>query len=75
MDDAKVKVVYPDGTESTVGNDVLDVYVATRKIVSFKRSDGWVDLLGKNSKLRDYRKREVYAGQDRRAPWPTNVDK
>jgi hypothetical protein len=65
-----IDVVYLDGTESTVSNDVLDVLVATEKIIRFKRSEGWVDIVRKNAKLRDYRKREVFAGQDRRAPWP-----
>ncbi|MFK5926204.1 MAG: hypothetical protein QM483_06215 [Desulfuromusa sp.] len=65
-----VEVVYLDGTESTVSNDVLDVLIATEKILRFKRSDGWVDIIRQNASLRDYRKREVYAGQERRAPWP-----
>jgi len=65
-----IDVVYLDGTESRVSNDVLDVLVATEKIIRFKRADGWVDIIRKNAKLRDYRKREVYVGQDRRAPWP-----
>lgn len=65
-----IDVVYLDGTESTVSNDVLDVLIATEKIIRFKRSEGWVDIVRKNAKLRDYRKREVYGGQDRRAPWP-----
>jgi hypothetical protein len=32
MNEALVDVVYLDGTESTVSNDVLDVLVATEKI-------------------------------------------
>ena len=65
-----IEVVYLDGTESTVSNDVLDVLIATEKIIRFKRSDGWVDIVRQNAKLRDYRNREVYPGQERRAPWP-----
>ncbi|MEA3362269.1 MAG: hypothetical protein U9Q61_03250 [Thermodesulfobacteriota bacterium] len=65
-----IEVVYLDGTESTVSNDVLDVLIATEKIIRFKRSDGWVDIVRQNAKLRDYRSRETYSGQDRRAPWP-----
>lgn len=65
-----IEVVYLDGTESTVSNDVLDVLIATEKIIRFKRSDGWVDIVRQNANLRDYRSRETYSGQDRRAPWP-----
>ena len=71
MEEPLIKVVYLDGTESTVSNDVLDVLIATEKILRFKRSDGWVDIIRQNAKLRDYRSREVYAGQERRAPWPS----
>ncbi len=70
MEETLIEVVYLDGTESTVSNDVLDVLIATGKIIRFKRSDGWVDIVRQNAKLRDYRSRDVYAGQDRRAPWP-----
>ncbi|MCD6582308.1 MAG: hypothetical protein J7K90_10940 [Desulfuromusa sp.] len=70
MKEILIEVVYLDGTESTVSNDVLDVLIATGKIIRFKRSDGWVDIVRQNAKLRDYRSRDVYAGQDRRAPWP-----
>ena len=70
MDEVLVDVVYLDGTESTVSNDVLDVLIATEKIIRFKRIDGWVDIVRQNAKLRDYRRREVYVGQERRAPWP-----
>ncbi len=70
MKDALIDVVYLDGTESTVSNDVLDVLIATEKIIRFKRSDGWVDIIRQNAKLRDYRSRETYPGRDRRAPWP-----
>ncbi|WP_321368755.1 GSU3473 family protein [uncultured Desulfuromusa sp.] len=70
MNKVLVDVVYLDGTESTVSNDVLDVLIATEKIIRFKRSEGWVDIVRHNAKLRDYRKREAYTGQERRAPWP-----
>ena len=70
MAEILIEVVYLDGTESTVSNDVLDVLIATGKIVRFKRSDGWVDIVRQNAKLRDYRSRDAYAGQERRAPWP-----
>ena len=70
MNEALVDVVYLDGTESTVRNDVLDVLIATQKILRFKRADGWVDIIREKAKLRDYRSRENYTGDDRRAPWP-----
>ncbi len=70
MKEFLIEVVYLDGTENTVSNDILDVLIATEKILRFKRSDGWVDIVRQNAKLRDYRSREIYAGQERRAPWP-----
>ncbi len=65
-----IEVVYLDGTESTVSNDVLDVLIATEKILRFKREEGWIDIIRENANLRDYRNREVYSGQERRTPWP-----
>ncbi len=70
MNGSLIEVVYLDGTESEVRNDVLDVLVATQKILRFKRADGWVDIVREKAKLRDYRSREKYAGRERRAPWP-----
>lgn len=70
MPETLIEVIYLDGTESSVRNDVLDVLIATEKIMRFKRSEGWVDIVRQNAKLRDYRVREIYTGPDRRAPWP-----
>lgn len=70
MEGTLIEIVYLDGTESTVSNDVLDVLIATDKILRFKRDTGWVDIIRENAKLRDYRSRETYPGQERRAPWP-----
>lgn len=70
MEGTLVEIVYLDGTESKVSNDVLDVLIATDKILRFKRDTGWVDIIREHAKLRDYRSRETYAGQERRAPWP-----
>ena len=70
MEGTLIEIVYLDGTESKVSNDVLDVLIATDKILRFKRDAGWVDIIRENAKLRDYRSRETYAGQERRAPWP-----
>lgn len=66
-----IDVVYLDGTESTVSNDVLDVLIATQKIIRFKRSSGWVDIIHGQASLRDYRSTGTYKGPERRAPWPT----
>jgi hypothetical protein len=70
MRESLIEVVYLDGTESAVRNDVLDVLIATQKILRFKRADGWVDIIRQNAKLRDYRNREKYLGEERRTPWP-----
>lgn len=66
----QIQVVYLDGTTGVVSNDVLDVLVATGKIKCFKRSDGWVDIIRDNAKLRDYRNMESFEGPERRAAWP-----
>jgi hypothetical protein len=65
-----IEVVYPDGTSGQVSNDVLDVLVATGKILKFRRADGWVDIVRDQARLRDYRSCENFGGQDRRSPWP-----
>ena len=65
-----ITVVYLDGTEGTVSNDVLDVLIATEKILRFERSTGWVDIIRGNAKLRDYRDGRDYGGPERRSPWP-----
>ncbi|MCD6188397.1 MAG: hypothetical protein J7K09_09560 [Desulfuromusa sp.] len=73
MEGTLVEIVYLDGTESKVSNDVLDVLIATDKILRFKRDTGWVDIIREHAKLRDYRSRETYSGQERRAPWPEKI--
>jgi hypothetical protein len=70
MDHKLIDVVYLDGTESTVSNDVLDVLIATEKILRFRRTDGWVDIIRENAHLRDYRTAGGYSGPERRSPWP-----
>lgn len=70
MAKAAIEIIYHDGTETAVKNDMLDVLIATNKIMSFKRSSGWVHIDGTTASLRDYRSRELFAGEDRRAPWP-----
>lgn len=65
-----IQVVYLDGTESKVSNDVLDVLIATEKILRFERSGGWVDVIRGKAKLRDYKSNQGYNGPERRSPWP-----
>ncbi len=65
-----IEVVYLDGNRGRVGNDVLDILIATEKIKSFRRRDGWVDIFNPTVKLRDYCITMGYQGIERRAPWP-----
>jgi len=74
MDHKLIDVVYLDGTESTVSNDVLDVLIATEKVLRFRRVDGWVDIIRGNAHLRDYRAIGEYSGPERRSPWPSKSD-
>ncbi|WP_303721177.1 GSU3473 family protein [Malonomonas rubra] len=65
---SQVKVIYLDGSTGVVSNDALDVLIATGKIKSFKRTEGWVNIVRDCAKLRDYRNAKDYPGPDRRAP-------
>ena len=66
-----IEVIYPDGTSGQVSNDVLDVLIATGKILRFRRADSWVDVIRDKAYLRDYRNDAGFTGQDRRSPWQT----
>jgi len=68
-----IEVIYPDGTSGQVSNDVLDVLIATGKILKFRRVDGWVDIIRDQARLRDYRSDRSFSGQDRRSPWQINA--
>ncbi|MFO7767026.1 MAG: hypothetical protein R6V33_11395 [Pelovirga sp.] len=68
-----IEVIYPDGTSGQVNNDVLDVLIATGKIVKFRRAEGWVDIIRDQAHLRDYRRDQNFSGQERRAPWPVTA--
>ena len=70
MDKPLIDVVYADGVVSTVHNDLLDILIATRKIIGFKRAEGWVNITQAANRLRDYSRAPVYSGPERRAPWP-----
>ncbi len=73
MERERIEVIYPDGTTGHVSNDVLDVLIATGKIVKFRRSEGWVNIVRDQPRLRDYRRNEDYPGQERRSPWPSTT--
>ena len=70
MQKQQVEVVYLDETSSSVSKDVLDVLIATGRILRFKRAEGWVDVVRDQARLRDYRSADGYQGEERRAPWP-----
>ena len=70
-----IQVIYLDGTISSVGNDVLDVLIATGRIKYFKRGGDWVVADSKVTRLRDYRSNLDYQGPERRAPWPDSQDR
>lgn len=73
MERQLIEVIYPDGTSGQVSNDVLDVLIATGKIVKFRRAEGWIDIVHDQARLRDYRNDEKYPGQERRSPWPAAI--
>ena len=68
-----IDVIYLDGTSGQASNDVLDVLVATGKILKFRRAVGWVDIVRDQPRLRDYRSGENFDGKDRRLPWPSQA--
>ena len=74
VDISQINVVYLDGTTGAVSRDVLDVLIATGKIISFQRSDGWVEIIRSAAKLRDYRQEECYTGPEKRLPWPKETN-
>ncbi len=65
-----IDIVYLDGMTARVTNDMLDVLIATGKILRFRREDGWVDVADSSTRLRDYRRNEDFEGKERRSPWP-----
>ena len=70
-----INVIYLDGTKSRVQNDVLDILIATGRIRTFQRDEGWIDLSQQEIRLRDYRKGFDYDGPERRAPWPDKLNR
>jgi len=58
-----IKVRYPDGATRMVRPPLLIQLIETRKIIEFRRSDGWARIGA--DPLRDRRPHE-YAGPERR---------
>ncbi len=60
----KIPVIFIDGTPGVVGDEELESFVRKRRILSFRRSDGWVRV-NKDS-LRDPSNNNSYKGKERR---------
>ena len=60
-----ILVQYSDKTFDAVSNKDLDTLIASRKIIAFRRSGGWVDV--STGPLRGQGPRQEYAGPERRA--------
>lgn len=58
-----IKVRYPDGNTRMVRPPLLNQLIETRKIVEFRRSDGWARLGADPIR---HRRRPEYAGPERR---------
>ena len=65
-----ILVQYSDKTFDAVSSKDLDMLIASRKIIAFRRSGGWVDV--SRGPLRGQGARQIYAGPERRAA-PENV--
>jgi hypothetical protein len=60
----KIPVIFIDGTPGVVGDEELESFVRMRRIFSFHRSDGWVQV-SKDS-LRDPSNKNTFEGKERR---------
>lgn len=58
----KIPVVFRDGTEQTVTREELQFLMATKQVMFFKRSDGWV-VVGRD-KMRS--QKTSFSGKERR---------
>lgn len=58
----KISVVYRDGSEQAVSKAHLQFLIATRQIMFFKRSEGWV-VIGRDA-MRN--RRQSFEGMERR---------
>ena len=58
-----ISVIYPNGRHDMVKDFLLNKMINEKKIASFKRSTGWVDI---NSSLIRGKRRKAYIGPERR---------
>jgi len=59
-----IPVIYPNGTHDLVKDFYLDFLISSDKVVSFKRSSGWVEVDSPN--VRGRCQRNFYTGPERR---------
>jgi len=64
----KIQVLFHDGKKEKVCEDTLQLLIVTKRIQSFKRSDGWVDVSYDKIRRRsdrapkkDRRRRRIFA--------------
>jgi hypothetical protein len=60
----KIPVIFIDGTVGVVGDDELESFIQKRRILSFRRSDGWVRIPWDT--IRDASGKNAYRGKERR---------
>ena len=60
----KIPVIFADGTPGVANADELEGLIHTRRIVSFRRSSGWVKI-GKDT-LRGVSQKGAYNSRERR---------
>jgi len=60
----KIPVIFVDGTPGVVGAEDLESFLLKRRVLSFRRSCGWVRV-GKDP-LRSAGNKKTYEGKERR---------
>lgn len=60
----KIPVVFIDGTPGVVGDEELESFIQKRRILSFRRSDGWVRVA--RDPQRGEPGKKAYEGKERR---------
>lgn len=60
-----ILIQYKDKTFGAVSKNHLDTLIASKEIIGFRRSDGWVDV--SEGPLRGQRSPQQYHGQERRS--------
>ena len=61
----KIPVIFIDGIPGVVSAEELDYYIEKRRILSFRRKDGWVRITKKDI-LRGSSGKKTYEGKERR---------